>query len=113
MQIINTGNAEHYRWGEVADGWHLVNTPDLSVIEERVPPGVQEVRHAHATAQQFFYVLAGEAELEVDGTVLRVHAGSGCQVPAGAPHQFRNTGDVVVRFLVVSQPHSHGDRVTV
>lgn len=111
MQIINTANAEHYRWGDGADGWHLVNSPELSVIEERLPPGGREVRHAHVTAQQFFYVLDGEAELEVDGTVLRVLAGSGCQVPAGVPHQLLNPTDAVVRFLVVSQPHSHGDRV--
>ena len=56
IYAIGHRNAEHYTWGEDCDGWHLVREPALSVIEESMPPGAQEVRHYHEKAQQFFYV---------------------------------------------------------
>ena len=42
--IANRQNAPHYRWGDGCDGWHLVRAPQLSVIQERMPPGTQEAR---------------------------------------------------------------------
>jgi hypothetical protein len=45
----STVDAEHYVWGSVCDGWRLLNEADLSVIQERVPPGQGEVRHFHRT----------------------------------------------------------------
>jgi hypothetical protein len=39
MQAIDRSAAEHYIWGQVCEGWHLVDRADMSVIAERVPPG--------------------------------------------------------------------------
>lgn len=107
---ISIATAAHYGWGDRCDGWHLVRTPGLSVIQERMPPGTAEVRHRHGTARQFFFVLAGELTMEVDGVVTTVPAGAGCEVPPGCAHQVLNRSAAVVEFLVVSQPPSHGDR---
>jgi quercetin dioxygenase-like cupin family protein len=111
MAAISASNAEHYRWGEACDGWHLLAGNDLSVIEERMPPGVTEQRHRHAHARQFFYVLEGEAMLELEGVRHRLSRGEGLHVPPGAAHQMRNESAADVRFLVVSAPKSHGDRM--
>ncbi len=108
---VSRGNAEHYRWGNDCDGWHLVKDEQLSVIEEFMPPGAAEIRHHHQRAQQFFYILAGEALLEMEGQTTLLPAGSGIRVPAGARHQIRNPSSSPVRFLVISQPPSHGDRI--
>ncbi|HET6553109.1 MAG TPA: cupin domain-containing protein [Dyella sp.] len=110
MGAVSAGNAEHYTWGQGCDGWHLLAGADLSVIEERMPGGTAEVRHWHARARQFFYVLEGELTLELDGVTLRMQAGHGLHVPPGAPHQVRNDRVADVRMLVVSSPRSHGDR---
>lgn len=106
-------NAEHYTWGEVCDGWHLLKSPGLSVIQERVPPGGAEVRHYHERAQQFFFVLSGQATLEIDGKPLRLTTQQGVAVPANVSHRLSNESDHEVVFLVVSAPPSHGDRVVV
>ena len=114
MSVVSREKAPHYLWGEdsggPSDGWHLVATDGLSVIEERVPPGGREVRHRHGTAHQFFYVLAGEAEIEVEGSSHRLRPGDGLEVPPGAAHSLRNARRADLRFLVVSAPPSHGDR---
>jgi len=107
---VSTDNAAHYRWGGVCDGWHLLAGDDLSVIEERMPPGAVEVRHRHARARQFFYVLEGVATLEADGVTQVLKAGEGLHIPPGTAHQMRNEGAVDLRFLVISAPKSHGDR---
>jgi quercetin dioxygenase-like cupin family protein len=103
--------ADHYRWGNHCDGWHLVRAGSLSVIEERMPPGSREARHRHAAARQFFYVLAGVLTMEVDGTSHRLAARSGIEIAPGVAHQAINNGDTDAEFLVVSTPPSHGDRI--
>lgn len=103
--------ADHYRWGESCDGWHLVRQGALSVIEERMPPGTREARHRHAAARQFFYVLAGVLTMEVDGTRHHLAARSGIEIAPGVAHQAINESDADVEFIVVSTPPSHGDRI--
>ena len=107
---VSRSSAEHYTWGTQCDGWHLVRADGLSVIEERMPPGTAEIRHRHARARQFFYVIAGRLDLEVEGTMHSLEAGVGLEVAPGAAHQTLNQSGEDVRFLVISQPSSHGDR---
>lgn len=37
MKAVSIANAEHYRWGNQCDGWHLVRAAELSIIEESMP----------------------------------------------------------------------------
>jgi mannose-6-phosphate isomerase-like protein (cupin superfamily) len=109
--MISKDTAEHYSWGDGCDGWHLVKQPGLSVIHERMPPGTAEVRHYHQQARQFFFVLAGEATLEIEQNQQIIHPFQGVEVPPGVPHQIFNRSAADVEFLVISQPTTRGDRV--
>ena len=108
---ISKGTAEHYIWGQGCDGWHLVRTDELSVIEERMPPGASEIRHYQVRARQFFYVLEGELTMEVEHDHHALGKGEGVEIAPGRAHQALNRSRADVRFLVTSQPPSHGDRV--
>lgn len=114
-QIITTKSAEHYKWGGPqstdCDGWHLVKTPDLSIIEELMPAGTSELRHSHLRARQFFFVLEGELTLEVEHHNFVLRSGEGIEVSPGQQHQALNRSPSAVRILVTSQPPSHGDRI--
>lgn len=110
MTPVSIKEAPHYTWGDVCDGWHLAKTDALSVIQERVPSGAQEVRHLHHHAEQFFYVLSGIATMEADGSVHHLQAGQGIHIPAAHAHQLSNQGSEDVTFIVISTPPSHGDR---
>ncbi len=105
-------SGQHYTWSDACEGWHLVRAQNLSVIEERMPPGASEERHWHARARQFFYVLAGTLTLEVEGTTHTLPARSGIELPQGTAHQAFNHTTSDVEFLVISEPPSHGDRHT-
>lgn len=108
---VQKDGAEHYVWGRVNDGWHLVKRDDLSVIEERIQPSAAEVRHYHVRARQYFHVLAGELTMEAAGQTHRLMAGQGIEIAPGVPHQAQNAGAAPVEILVTSTPKSHGDRV--
>ena len=108
---VNRSNAEHYRWGVDCDAWYLMKDPQLTVIEELMPPGSAETRHHHTKAQQFFFILSGEVLMEIDGEVTLVRAGSGIRILPGMKHQIRNPSPEAVRLLVVSHPPSRGDRI--
>jgi mannose-6-phosphate isomerase-like protein (cupin superfamily) len=114
-KVISTANAEHYKWGgpdnNACDGWYLVQTPALNIIEELMPPGTSENRHHHNSARQFFYVLEGELTMEVEHHEFVLHAGDGIEIAPGQQHQAMNRSRQSLRIVVTSQPPSHGDRI--
>ena len=111
--IISTDNAEHYTWGSQCDGWHLLKSDSLSVIQERMPPGTSEQLHYHEHAQQLFYILSGIATFEINGELKTVNGGQSIHIRNKIKHRILNNGDADLHFLVVSEPKSHGDRVNV
>jgi mannose-6-phosphate isomerase-like protein (cupin superfamily) len=108
---VSAGTAERYAWGDGCDGWFLVQTPGLHVIEERMPPGTAERAHHHTRARQFFYVLDGELTMIRGGSEATLRRGDGLEIAPGEIHQAVNRGLADARFLVISQPPSHGDRI--
>lgn len=107
---VSRATAEHYSWGQGCDGWHLVRTPGLSVIQERMPAGTTEQRHKHGVARQFFFVLAGRLTIDVEGVRHELGPQTGFEIAPGIVHQVQNDSGDGTDFLVVSQPPSHGDR---
>jgi mannose-6-phosphate isomerase-like protein (cupin superfamily) len=78
-----------------------------------MPAGTSEVFHYHERAQQFFFMLFGEAMMEVEDQEIRLTAGEGLHIPAGCRHRIKNVSPRMIRFLVISQPPSHGDRIDI
>lgn len=111
--IVDIDSCEPYRWGAKSEGWRLLDRGDLSVIQERVPSGDRERRHFHTHARQFFFILAGEAVIEIDGVRFALKSGQGIEVAPGTPHQFVNESTDDVSFLVISAPRAHVDRTEI
>ena len=108
--VTRRERAEHYVWGEGCDGWRLLDRADLSVIEERMPPGTSEVRHVHQSARQMFYVLAGQLSIERNGENLVLESGDALEMPPTVPHRVHNSSTLDAVFLVISAPTTRGDR---
>jgi mannose-6-phosphate isomerase-like protein (cupin superfamily) len=112
-EVVSIQNAAHYQWGDHCDGWHLVQSDALSIIQERMPAGASETRHYHQRSRQFFFILSGEAALDMQGERKVLKAQQGIEVPPGVAHQMHNPSETELVFVVVSTPKSHGDRVEV
>ena len=110
---ISIKNAEHYIWGEICHGWHLLKRDDMSVIQERVPAGGAEVMHYHNVARQFFYILDGEGAMVFEDHEVTLVKGQGLEIRPQVKHQFMNRSNADVHFLVVSIPTTRGDRINV
>jgi mannose-6-phosphate isomerase-like protein (cupin superfamily) len=113
MQAISTKTAEHYTWADRCDGWHLLRSDELSIIQERMPPKTSEVAHFHTRSRQFFFVLSGTLSILLDDRLHTLGAEQGLEVAPKAKHRVFNDADSDVRFIVVSTPPAHGDRNTV
>jgi mannose-6-phosphate isomerase-like protein (cupin superfamily) len=111
VSINNISNAEHYTWGAGCDGWRLLNRGDLSVIQERIPPGRGEVLHYHSRARQLFYVLEGRVEMEIAGEKMQLVPGDSLEIAPMQNHCITNVSDSDAHFLVISSPSTTGDRV--
>ena len=111
--ITSTENAERYTWGSNCDGWPLLRSDSLSVIQERMPPGTSEQLHYHERAQQVFYILSGTATFEVEGEFKTVQVRESIHISPGQQHCIANNGNDDLHFLVISEPKSHGDRINI
>lgn len=73
------------------------------VIDMHVPPGGGPPPHRH-DFEETFVLLEGELEATFRGETVTVRAGETVQVPANAPHQFRNASGGDVRMLCLCSP---------
>jgi uncharacterized cupin superfamily protein len=68
-----------------------------------VPPGGGPPPHRH-DFEEMFTILEGEIELVFRGEAKRAGSGSTVNVPANAPHSFKNLSDQPARLLCMCLP---------
>ncbi|TAD92048.1 MAG: cupin domain-containing protein [Alphaproteobacteria bacterium] len=108
---LSTATTEAEPWGTGCYAWRLIQSPDLAVAEEEMPPGSSEVAHHHRHARQVFYVLSGKLTMEVADATHDLAPGQAIDVAPGVVHRACNPWAEAVRFLVISTPTTLGDRV--
>lgn len=83
LQLIKAGNNNHYLWG---NGWRLLDSENVSIIQEIVPPQRSEIKHFHTNAGQFFYILSGKAAMIFEGKKIVLNKGEGLEIPPPECH---------------------------
>jgi quercetin dioxygenase-like cupin family protein len=73
------------------------------LIDMVVPAGGGPPRHRH-DFEEMFTLLEGELEFTFRGKTETVRAGATVNVPANAPHAFRNASGVPVHMLCLAAP---------
>jgi mannose-6-phosphate isomerase-like protein (cupin superfamily) len=51
-----------------------------------------------------FFIFEGEAEVQIEDEVRRLHAGQAAVINTRRRHGFRNVGDTPLRYLVMTAP---------
>ncbi|MCF8463770.1 MAG: cupin domain-containing protein [Flavobacteriales bacterium] len=108
-----TKNSKSYHWGDGCTAWQFVNTPSMSVIRETMPPKASESLHKHSKSQQFFFIIKGEALFELNGERYTIKENEGMHVKPNQVHCITNPSDQNLELLIVSEPHSHADRINI
>lgn len=104
---------KHYTWGKDCDGWNLVDSETLSVKQERMPAYTAEALHYHKRAQQFFFILKGEALFEIEGERRTVRKGEGIGIAPGQKHRIINGTEETLEFILCSEPNTANDRYNI
>lgn len=79
-----------------------------SLAEAQVPADTATQRHCHRLTEEFYFILAGAGEMEIDGEMRSVGPGDAIHIPAGAWHTI--TAREPLRFLCCcAPPYSHED----
>lgn len=73
------------------------------LIDMYVPPGGGPPPHRH-NFEEMFTILEGEVDFTFRGKTLAVSAGSTVNIPANAPHFFRNNSGQPIRMLCMCSP---------
>ena len=67
-------------------------------------PGVSEGDHTHAgngELEEIYYFLEGKGVMSVEGEDVPIAAGDSVMVPPGVDHGFRNTGDSLLKLVLI------------
>jgi len=88
----------------------LSNAPvaNQSLAEATLPAGGATERHWHRDSEEFYFILEGTGDMEIDGVKRRVGVGDAILIPPGAWHQMM--AEDSMRFLCCcSPPYRHED----
>jgi quercetin dioxygenase-like cupin family protein len=106
LTVAQPDNLRHI--GLVGDTYTITVTGEQTagrfcIIDMHIPPGGGPPPHRH-DFEETFILLEGQMEATFRGRKLTVRAGETLNIPANAPHQFRNESDEAVRMLCICSP---------
>lgn len=111
--IFSKTDKNQYIWGDNCDAWTLIQSNNIIIKEEKMPPNTEERLHFHNEIEQFFYVLDGTASFLIDDKEYLVSKNEGIKVHSKVPHKISNTSSGELHILVISLPGHSNDRVNV
>lgn len=107
-QIIRHDQTPEYYFQErchIAELLNSTDCPGLSIARARVEPGVTTVLHAVRGADEIYYLLSGQGEVEISGqTIGTMQPGDVLRIPADTPQRITNTGNEDLVFLAICAP---------
>ena len=102
---------------EAGEGWirnygidHVIKVGELSpgrgaaIFEYTSVKGEKPLLHTHATEDEIFYVLEGEATFHCGGEDFLGRRGGTMVLPTGVRHGYTITGDTPLRLIAVTYP---------
>ena len=82
----------------------------MTIIEVTEPPGAEGPLHVHHREDEGFWLLEGDATLEVGDTTIEAHAGDYAFGPRDIPHRY-TVGSAGCRMLFIMTPGGFEDLV--
>ena len=122
LDVINMAiysDGLRYKWGAEYlnkiqnDGWFLHDTPNMSIIREKIYKGGSEVSHYHEEASQFFTVINGELRAEVNGNFKTINKGECLHILPKEIHRVFCDENSEAEFMLVSIPSTKFDRTNI
>ena len=105
-------NIEHFTIADLAkespDYRRVVWTGEhAQIVIMTIPPGEEIGAEVHEHGDQILTFISGTGHADLAGHSHPIEAGDQCAVPAGAEHNFRNTGDEPLVLYTIYSPPEH------
>ena len=90
--------------------WKKLVDPETSECENMIfglvtfEPGADPGPHVHAKEEEIIYVISGQGETNVEGTVYKLEPGVTVYNKPGEEHGVKNTGDAPLVMVCVFSP---------
>ncbi|MGB0370917.1 MAG: cupin domain-containing protein [Opitutales bacterium] len=78
--------------------------PKHSVAEVTMAAGATSLKHYHPVVEESYWLVEGQAHLEVGEETIDFKAGDMVQIPVGEPHKITNTGESTLKMIVCCAP---------
>jgi mannose-6-phosphate isomerase-like protein (cupin superfamily) len=79
-----------------------------SLAEATLPANASTQRHYHRSSEEFYFILEGSGEMEVDGVSRVVHPGDAVLIPPGAWHTIAALSPLRL-LCCCAPPYAHED----
>ncbi|MFL6029581.1 MAG: cupin domain-containing protein [Gaiellaceae bacterium] len=108
MNVASLATAAPFTTKDGSTIKELHHSDAQSLAEASLPAGTSTQRHHHRSSEEIYFLLEGEAALELDGETRHVFPGDAILIPPGAWHEI--TAVTELRFLCCcAPPYSHDD----
>ncbi|MGO0577670.1 cupin domain-containing protein [Ornithinimicrobium panacihumi] len=112
QQYSLEGNIEHFTIADLArdsvDYRRVLWTGEQAqIVIMTLQPGEEIGAEVHEHGDQILTFISGTGEADLAGHSHPIEAGDQCAVPAGAEHNFRNTGDEPLVLYTIYSPPEH------
>ena len=83
-----------------------------TLAEARLTPGASTTPHYHLKTEEIYFILEGQALMEVGNEVEPVGPGDAIAIPPRTHHRITNSGSGTLRFLCCCAPgYEHDDTI--
>jgi quercetin dioxygenase-like cupin family protein len=111
MFIVNEKDKE-YRFGDSGPKY-LMKGPRINFALVQFQPGQDFLAHYHNVMEENFYVLEGEVDIVVNGTVYHLIPGQFIHIEPNEIHYVINNGTQTVKMVSILAPFQDSDKVEV
>lgn len=77
---------------------------DHSLARIRIPSGKSSNLHFHKISKETYFIIKGEARMQVNGEKIRLVPGQACYLAPGDVHKIQNQGKEDLEFLAYCVP---------
>jgi len=113
MYVKQTETSDVHQTPNIHGGEGVIVRRSMFRMESKLPirmevwelaPGVSEGGHTHDgkdELEEIYYFLEGQGVMSVEGEDVSIEAGDSIMVPPGVDHGFRNTGEGILKLVLI------------
>ena len=81
-----------------------VGAKQFALLVNEFDPGLTSKAHKHDKEEHAFYIISGTGIIRIEDEPIEVAEGDAVFIPPGKMHEVSNTGDEILKYIVIYAP---------